>query len=701
MADGVSLDLGDLAFAITERAQRFRYGTVDDLEVAAAGELLEFHQREVGLDAGRIAVHDEADRAGRRDDGCLGVAVAVLFAEFQRLVPGAHGVDDEVLVRIVAMDEGDRVDRERLVAGRLAIGGAAMVADDAQHVVAVRGKARERTQLLGHFGRGGVGNTSHDRRQRAGDGAAFGAVIGNARGHQQAADVGITEAERAVFVGEFGNLAGRELRHHDRDFKDDGPQADGVLVVGDVDALGRRILEHHQVQRGEVAGGVVEEHVLRARVRRADRAGGRARVPVVHRRVEVQARIGGRPGGVGDRLPEVTGLQRLHHAAVLAGGQLPVAIGFDGAQEVVLDRDRVVGVLARNREIGFRIPVGVVGLELEVLVALLGKLDDALDVVFRNQRLLGSADLALQRRVLLRVVAGVVGAVAVDAGLHDRLQVFGDDLGTGDKRSDLLLFLDLPVDVFLDIRMVDIDNDHLGGAAGGATRLDGAGGAVADLQERHQAGGLAAARELFAFAAQMREVGAGARAILEQARFTHPEVHDAAFVDEIVSDRLDKAGMRLRMLVGRLRLGQLAGEGIDIEVALAGAIDAIGPVQAGVEPLRRVRRDALGGEHVGEFVLEGGGVFFRVEVAALPAPIGPGAGQAIENLAGIGLGTVVFFLGQSLQRIRVRDRPPEEGGDVVLLDALHLGRNAGLAEILLGENVGRDLAELSRNVDIG
>ncbi len=70
-------------------------------------------------------------------------------------------------------------------------------------------------------------------------------------------------------------------------------------------------------------------------------------------------------------------------------------------------------------------------------------------------------------------------------------------------------------------------------------------------------------------------------------------------------DALDEAGMRLRMLVGRLRLGQLAGEGVDVEMALAGAVDAVGPVQAGVEPLRRVRRDALGGEHVGELVAEG------------------------------------------------------------------------------------------------
>jgi hypothetical protein len=68
-----------------------------------------------------------------------------------------------------------------------------------------------------------------------------------------------------------------------------------------------------------------------------------------------------------------------------------------------------------------------------------------------------------------------------------------DDLGAGDKGGDLLLFLDLPVDVVLDVRVVDVDHDHLGGAPGGAAGLDGAGCAVADLQEAHQAGRLAAA----------------------------------------------------------------------------------------------------------------------------------------------------------------------------------------------------------------
>jgi hypothetical protein len=57
----------------------------------------------------------------------------------------------------------------------------------------------------------------------------------------------------------------------------------------------------------------------------------------------------------------------------------------------------------------------------------------------------------------------------------------------------------------------------------------------------------------------LREIRAGAGAVFEQARLAHPQIHDAALVDEVVGDRLDEAGVRLRMLVGRLRLRQLAG----------------------------------------------------------------------------------------------------------------------------------------------
>ena len=48
VADGIDLDLGDLGFAIAERAERLGHRAVDDLAVAAAGELLELHQAKSG-----------------------------------------------------------------------------------------------------------------------------------------------------------------------------------------------------------------------------------------------------------------------------------------------------------------------------------------------------------------------------------------------------------------------------------------------------------------------------------------------------------------------------------------------------------------------------------------------------------------------------------------------------------------------------
>src|SRR5262249_58775973 len=117
-------------------------------------------------------------------------------------------------------------------------------------------------------------------------------------------------------------------------------------------------------------------------------------------------------------------------------------------------------------------------------------------------------------------------------------------------------------------------------AARRAARLDRARGAVADLKKAHQPGRLAAAGKLLAVAAQLGEIRSGAGAVFEQARFAHPQIHDAALIDEVVVDRLDEAGMRLRMLVGRGRLIELAGIVVAVDMTMARAVDAVGPVQA-------------------------------------------------------------------------------------------------------------------------
>ena len=379
--------------------------------------------------------------------------------------------------------------------------------------------------------------------------AGFG-VVGDALHHQERADIGVAEPQRAEVVRPLGDLARGELRHQHRDFEHQGPEPHGVLVALDVEQLLRRpapggVVEVEQVQRGEVARRVVEEHVLGARVGGVDPADRRAGVPFVDGGVELHAGIGARPGGEGDLVPQVARLHGLGDLARLgAPVQIPVAVGLDRLHEVVGHPHRVVAVLAGDGEIGLRVPVGVVDRKFDVGEALLGELNDAADVVVRHVIPARRFDLAAEHRVLVRREAIVARALAVHAGFQDRVQVPLIDLGAGDQVGDLLLLDHLPVDECLDVRMIDVEDDHLGGAARGAARLDRARGAVADLEEAHQAGRLAAAGELLAFAAQVGEIRAGAGAVLEDARLAHPQVHDAALVDEVVGDRLDEAGVR-------------------------------------------------------------------------------------------------------------------------------------------------------------
>ena len=96
--------------------QRGFHRLINDLEVSAAGELLELHQRKVGLDTGGVAIHHETDRAGRRDtDRDLGVAVARDLPDRERVVP--HLDPSSAHVSWVKSDGAmrDGRDREALV----------------------------------------------------------------------------------------------------------------------------------------------------------------------------------------------------------------------------------------------------------------------------------------------------------------------------------------------------------------------------------------------------------------------------------------------------------------------------------------------------------------------------------------------------------------------------------------------------------
>ncbi len=390
---------------------------------------------------------------------------------------------------------------------------------------------------------------------------------------------------------------------------------------------------------------------------------------------------------------------RLRHLAGRPLGQRPLPVVLDRTQERIGDAHRVVGVLSGYGRIGFRFPIRVEGREFDMAIALTSELDDPLDVILGQLGLPGRDDLAPQCRILPRI-EGCFAVTAFEAGAHDGIQVPVCQSRTGNQRSDLLLLEHLPGDEVLDIGMVDVDRHHLGCAARRAAGLDGARRAIADLEERHQAGRLAAAGELLALAADEGEVGAGAGAVLEETRLADPQIHDAAFVHQIVGDALDEAGVWLRPLIGRGRRMGLAVAMVDEPMALARTVNAVGPVQAGVEPLRRVRCADLRREHVAMLVIEGAGVLFAVEVATLPAPVGPGAGHAVEHLTRAALAAEALGLGHCGEGCFVGRRTPQPFGRVGIGDADHARGHTGATEILLGEDVGRDLRPRSRHVDV-
>ena len=230
---------------------------------------------------------------------------------------------------------------------------------------------------------------------------------------------------------------------------------------------------------------------------------------------------------------------------------MPFRIILDRLKEIIRHADRVVGILTRDAGISLAVPICVIGRKFNRRVTLTRIIQDALDIGFGDRHLFCRADCILQRAVFRRV--GRIREIPVPCldRRKEAVEHFLMHLRASNKRSNLLFFDHLPIDESFDIRVVCIHDHHLCRAACGAARLDGARRTVTDFQKAHQTAGFAAARQFFTFAPQHRKVRACARAIFEQARFAHPEIHDPALIHQIVRNGLDETSMRLGMLIGR------------------------------------------------------------------------------------------------------------------------------------------------------
>jgi len=343
VADRIGDHFGNLCGPIAQLFQRRRDRLVDDLEIAAARQFLELDQGKIRLDPGRVAVHHQPDGAGGGDHGGLGVAKAVQLAQRQSLVPGHLGQFDQRQVGAIAQVQGDRGDVQPFIAARLAIGRIAVVADHPQHMGRIAGMAGEGTQLPRHLGAGGIGDAGHDRGQGATQGTPLTAVIAKTHVHQQPADIGIAKTQGAEIIRQLCNFLGRELRHHHRNFQRHGPKTRGVDIAFGVKLAA--VVERQQVHAGQIAGGVIQEHVFRTWVRSADRAIFRAGVPGVDGVVKLDAGVGTGPGGVADLVPQFARLDLSGDLAIGAADQFPRQVVLDRLQERIRHPDRVVRVL--------------------------------------------------------------------------------------------------------------------------------------------------------------------------------------------------------------------------------------------------------------------------------------------------------------------------------------------------------------------
>ena len=159
-------------------------------------------------------------------------------------------------------------------------------------------------------------------------------------------------------------------------------------------------LELHQVQRGEVAGRVVEEDVFRAGIGRVNRLGALAGVPFLDGAVVLQARVAADPGALGDLVQQRAGVLLLERLPGRDGACPPFLAFLGGLHERVADTHRKILVLVHHAAVGVAVVGAVVALLDErpgLLLLLHLGFDELLDVpvpIVQRVHLGGAARLA-------------------------------------------------------------------------------------------------------------------------------------------------------------------------------------------------------------------------------------------------------------------------------------------------------------------
>ncbi|CAB4880275.1 unannotated protein [freshwater metagenome] len=184
-------------FGVAHPSKGPRNRLVHDLHGPAADQLLELHEREVRLDARRVAVHHETDRSGGCQNRGLGVAPPVLLPQFQAGLPLLVGQPQHVAIKTRHVSD--------VVVCR------SVLAHDALVPLLIAGVALIGADDAGELGAALVGSTGHEARDRRRERPATVGVVGQPGRHEQGAEVCIADAELPVPTSGVADGLGREV----------------------------------------------------------------------------------------------------------------------------------------------------------------------------------------------------------------------------------------------------------------------------------------------------------------------------------------------------------------------------------------------------------------------------------------------------------------------------------------------------------
>ena len=248
--------------------------------------------------------------------------------------------------------------------------------------------ALARSQSVGDSDRLEVGDGGHPRSDLGGHREAVVVAVAEAAGHDQSAEVRVAQTQRAVLVAAILDLLRRVAGQVHDDVQRRGHHPADLLKLLVVEDEAARVpvvvqndrVELHQVDRGQVAGGVVQEQVLAARVRGVDFAVVGDGVPVVDGVDELNAGIAAFPRSLSRRQHDLAGvIAPVHQVHVFA-----FVRPFDQVHEFVGDADGMVRVLKRNRGVGLAVDRAVVAgcdQRVSLLFLVLLAVDELVDVL--------------------------------------------------------------------------------------------------------------------------------------------------------------------------------------------------------------------------------------------------------------------------------------------------------------------------------